>query len=194
MFAATSCPGPFIKSRLQAICDEVNKRLGAAATPAPIPTPATARVGNIVTINSGARYGGLGSARGTTVPPLQLAPTRHTVVAVQTNGGVVEARLNEINSWVPVSFLTVVGGNASPTPTPTPAPSPTGIIAVNSRVTINNGARYGGLSTARGAVVPAAQFAPRVHTVSHIQTNNGVREALLREISSWVAVASLTLV
>lgn len=65
-------------------------------------------------------------------------------------------------------------------------------IAVGSKVTIKSGAVYGGLSTTRGKAVPAAQLAPKVHTVSKIQTNKGVSEALLSDISSWVAVSSLT--
>ena len=65
-------------------------------------------------------------------------------------------------------------------------------IAVGSTVTIKSGAVYGGLSTTRGKAVPAAQLAPKVHTVSKIQTNKGVSEALLSDISSWVAVSSLT--
>ena len=65
-------------------------------------------------------------------------------------------------------------------------------IAVGSKVTIKSGAVYGGLSTTRGKAVPAAQLAPKVHTVSKIQTNKGVSEALLSDISSWVAVSGLT--
>ena len=65
-------------------------------------------------------------------------------------------------------------------------------IAVGSNVTIKSGAVYGGLSTTRGKAVPAAQLAPKVHTVSKIQTNKGVSEALLSDISSWVAVSGLT--
>ena len=64
-------------------------------------------------------------------------------------------------------------------------------IAAGSKVTIKSGAVYGGLSTMRGKAVPAAQLAPKVHTVSKIQTNKGVSEALLSDISSWVAVSSL---
>ena len=65
-------------------------------------------------------------------------------------------------------------------------------IAAGSKVTIKSGAVYGGLSTMRGKAVPAAQLAPKVHTVSKIQTNKGVSEALLSDISSWVAVSGLT--
>ena len=65
-------------------------------------------------------------------------------------------------------------------------------VEVGCKVTINKGAVYGGLTSARGSKVPAAQLAPKKHTVSKIQTNKGVREALLKEIVSWVAVSSLT--
>ena len=65
-------------------------------------------------------------------------------------------------------------------------------ISVGSTVTIKSGAVYGGLSTARGKAVPKEQLAPKVHTVSKIQTNKGVSEALLSDISSWVAVSGLT--
>ena len=65
-------------------------------------------------------------------------------------------------------------------------------VEVGCQVTINKGAVYGGLTSARGSKVPAAQLAPKKHTVSKIQVNKGVREALLKEIVSWVAVSSLT--
>ena len=65
-------------------------------------------------------------------------------------------------------------------------------ISVGSTVTIKSGAVYGGLSATRGKAVPKEQLAPKVHTVSKIQTNKGVSEALLSDISSWVAVSGLT--
>lgn len=65
-------------------------------------------------------------------------------------------------------------------------------IEVGCKVTINKGAVYGGLTSARGSKVPSAQLAPKKHTVSKIQVNKGGKEALLKEIMSWVAVSSLT--
>lgn len=64
-------------------------------------------------------------------------------------------------------------------------------IAVGSTVTIKSGAVYGGCTSARGTKVPKEQLSPKTHTVSKIQSNRGVKEALLKEISSWVAVGSL---
>ena len=70
--------------------------------------------------------------------------------------------------------------------------SNTGEITVGSKVTIKAGAVYGGLSSARGKAVSNYALG-LTHTVSKIQTNNGVKEALLKEINSWVAVNSLNL-
>ena len=72
------------------------------------------------------------------------------------------------------------------------APTAAKPVEVGCTVTINKGAVYGGLTSARGNKVPAAQLAPKKHTVSKIQANKGVQEALLKEITSWVAVSSLT--
>lgn len=65
-------------------------------------------------------------------------------------------------------------------------------LAAGDRVTICKGAKYGG--AAKGKVVPAKYTDGDVFTVSKIQTNNGVLEALLRELTSWVPVSSLALV
>lgn len=73
-------------------------------------SPATQeiRAGSVVTIKSGAVYGGLSSTRGKAVPAAQLGGKRHTVDKVQTNKGVQEAKLKGINSWVAVASLTAV--------------------------------------------------------------------------------------
>lgn len=73
-------------------------------------SPATQeiRAGSVVTIKSGAVYGGLSSTRGKAVPTAQLGGKRHTVDKVQTNKGVQEAKLKEINSWIAVASLTAV--------------------------------------------------------------------------------------
>lgn len=133
------------------------------------PTPATVRVGDIVKIK-GSRY-----ATGQNIPAW-VKLKKHTVKSV--NGE--KALLKEINSWVYISDLTVLQ-------------SPAKTVAVGSKVKIKPGATYGGLTAARGAIVPGAQL-ERTHTVGKIQTNGGVREALLTDISSWVAVKYLEVV
>lgn len=127
--------------------------------------PTTVRAGDIVKIK-GSKY-----ATGQKIP-MWVKLKKHTVKSVSGN----KALLKEINSWVYIADLTVLQSE----------------ITVGSKVTIKSGAVYGGLSTTRGKAVPKEQLAPKVHTVSKIQTNKGVSEALLSDISSWVAVSSLT--
>jgi len=110
--------------------------------------------------------------------PAWVKLRKHTVKNIDTRAG--RALLREINSWVYLSDLTVLQSNAK-------------TVAVGSTVTIQPGATYGGLTAARGSIVPNTQLT-RTHTVGKIQTNGGVREALLTDIASWVAVKNLEVV
>lgn len=127
------------------------------------------RAGDIVKIK-GSKY-----ATGQKIP-MWVKLKKHTVKSV--NGE--KALLKEINSWVYLSDLTVLQSSAK-------------TVAVGSKVKIKPGAVYGGLTSARGAAIPREQLA-RTHTVGKIQKNNGVTEALLTDIVSWVAVVSLEVV
>lgn len=133
------------------------------------PTAATVRAGDIVKIK-GSKY-----ATGQRIP-MWVKLKKHTVKSV--NGE--KALLKEINSWVYTADLTVLQSSAK-------------TVAVGSKVKIKPGATYGGLTSARGAAIPREQLA-RTHTVGKIQKNNGVTEALLTDIVSWVAVVSLEVV
>lgn len=133
------------------------------------PTAATVRAGDIVKIK-GSKY-----ATGQKIP-MWVKLKKHTVKSVSGN----KALLKEINSWVYTADLTVLQSSAK-------------TVAVGSKVKIKPGATYGGLTSARGAAIPREQLA-RTHTVGKIQKNNGVTEALLTDIVSWVAVVSLEVV
>lgn len=133
------------------------------------PATATVRAGDIVKIK-GSKY-----ATGQRIP-MWVKLKKHTVKSV--NGE--KALLKEINSWVYTADLTVLQSSAK-------------TVAVGSKVKIKSGAVYGGLTSARGAAIPREQLA-RTHTVGKIQKNNGVTEALLTDIVSWVAVVSLEVV
>lgn len=126
------------------------------------------RAGDIVKIK-GSKY-----ATGQKIP-MWVKLKKHTVKSVSGN----KALLKEINSWVYIADLTVLQSSAK--------------ITVGSKVKIKPGAVYGGLTSARGAAIPREQLA-RTHTVGKIQKNNGVTEALLTDIVSWVAVVSLEVV
>ena len=127
------------------------------------------RAGDIVKIK-GSKY-----ATGQKIP-MWVKLKKHTVKSV--NGE--KALLKEINSWVYVSDLTVLHSTAK-------------TVTVGSKVKIKPGATYGGLTAARGSIVPNTQLT-RTHTVGKIQKNGGVQEALLTDIASWVAVVSLEVV
>ena len=131
--------------------------------------PTTVRAGDIVKIK-GSKY-----ATGQKIP-MWVKLKKHTVKSVNGN----KALLKEINSWVYTADLTVLQSSAK-------------TVAVGSKVKIKSGAVYGGLTSARGAAIPREQLA-RTHTVGKIQKNNGVTEALLTDIVSWVAVVSLEVV
>ena len=133
------------------------------------PASATVRAGDIVKIK-GSKY-----ATGQKIP-MWVKLKKHTVKSVSGN----KALLKEINSWVYIDDLTVLQSSAK-------------IVAVGSKVKIKPGATYGGLTAARGSMVPNTQLT-RTHTVGKIQVNGGVREALLTDIASWVAVKYLEVV
>lgn len=128
--------------------------------------PAIVRAGDIVKIK-GSKY-----ATGQKIP-MWVKLKKHTVKSVDGE----KVLLKEINSWVYIADLTVLKSSAE--------------ITVGSKVTIKPGAVYGGLSTTRGKTVPKEQLAPKKHTVSRIETHNGVKEALLSDITSWVAIKYL---
>ena len=133
------------------------------------PASATVRAGDIVKIK-GSKY-----ATGQKIP-MWVKLKKHTVKSVSGN----KALLKEINSWVYTDDLTVLQSSAK-------------IVAVGSKVKIKPGATYGGLTAARGSMVPNTQLT-RTHTVGKIPVNGGVREALLTDIASWVAVKYLEVV
>lgn len=146
----------------------IKKKSAPAVTPSEN-KPTTVRAGDIVKIK-GSKY-----ATGQKIP-MWVKLKKHTVKSV--NGE--KALLKEINSWVYTADLTVLQSSAK-------------TVSVGSKVKIKPGATYGGLTAARGSIVPNTQLT-RTHTVGKIQTNGGVREALLTDIASWVAVKYLEVV
>lgn len=142
------------------------------------PKPSPGGGSGVITVGSTVKVSGAKYATGQTIPGW-VKSTTHKVSEISGDRALL-GRDGGICSWVYLKDLTLVsGGVAKP-------------IEVGCQVTINKGAVYGGLTSARGSKVPAAQLAPKKHTVSKIQANKGIQEALLKEIMSWVAVSSLT--
>ena len=142
------------------------------------PKPSPGGGSGVITVGSTVKVSGAKYATGQTIPGW-VKSTTHKVSEISGDRALL-GRDGGICSWVYLRDLTLVSGGASKP------------VEVGCQVTINKGAVYGGLTSARGSKVPAAQLAPKRHTVSKIQVNKSVREALLREITSWVAVSSLT--
>lgn len=154
---------------VKAIADFYGIKKKSAPAVKPSEDKPAVRAGDIVKIK-GSKY-----ATGQKIP-MWVKLKKHTVKSVSGN----KALLKEINSWVYTADLTVLQSSAK-------------TVAVGSKVKIKSGAVYGGLTSARGAAIPREQLA-RTHTVGKIQKNNGVTEALLTDIVSWVAVVSLEVV
>lgn len=136
-FANTTCPGDWLMGKMQEICNLVNEGLGdihvgdivpmevyeikegyaygkvKTVEPTPVPptppTPAVITVGSNVTINPGAKVGGLTNKRGEPVNP-KYANGKYvdTVNKIETHKGVQEGRLQNIVTWVALSELTLV--------------------------------------------------------------------------------------
>lgn len=154
----------------------VKKEYEALTSPAPA-KPSTSEGAGKIAVGSTVKVTGTKYATGQTIPGW-VKSTTHKVSEISGDRALL-GRDGGICSWVYLRDLVLVSGAAKP-------------VEVGCKVTINMGAVYGGLTSARGSKVPAAQLAPKKHTVSKIQVNKGVREALLKEITSWVAVSSLT--
>ena len=142
------------------------------------PKPSPGGGSGVITVGSTVKVSGAKYATGQTIPGW-VKSTTHKVSEINGDRALL-GRDGGICSWVYLRDLTLVSGGAAKP------------VEVGRQVTINKGAVYGGLTSARGSKVPAAQLAPKKHTVSKIQANKGVQEALLKEITSWVAVSSLT--
>ncbi len=154
----------------------VKKEYEALTSPAPA-KPSTSGGAGKIAVGSTVKVTGTKYATGQTIPGW-VKSTTHKVSEISGDRALL-GRDGGICSWVYLKDLTLVSGGAKP-------------VEVGCKVTINKGAVYGGLTGARGSKVPAAQLTPKQHTVSKIQVNKGVKEALLKEIVSWVAVSSLT--
>ena len=148
-----------------------------ASTSTNKPTTDKPSGGNLTTVKAGDTVKITGSkyATGQNIPSWVKLKS-HTVKSISGN----RALLKEINSWVYTADLTVLRSTAK-------------TVTVGSKVKIKPGATYGGLTAARGSIVPNMQLT-RTHTVGKIQVNGGVQEALLTDIASWVAVKYLEVV
>lgn len=189
-FANKSCPGNYLYNLHGEIAAEVTKRLsGGSGSTAPAPGAsggAQTAVNYTVKVTAtdlnirsgpGTNYGSKGA----------IKPGIYTIVAEA--GGTGASKWGKLKSgagWISLDYATKTGTSSS---------TASKAVTVGSTVTIQAGAVYGGLATSRGAKVPDyVSGKNRRYTVKQIATHKGVQEALLKEITSWVALSYLTVV
>ena len=101
-------------------------------------------------------------------------------------------KVSSINyqQWTGAGYSPYIIYEAKPQPQPTPAPVVDPIKA-GDIVTIKEGAIYGG--SAYGTKVPSA-YIGKPYTVTKVETHNNEKEALIKELNSWVPTMYLTVV
>lgn len=130
MYAATTCPGDFLRARMQNIADEANKINGGQPAPAPAPTPSTGiNVGDRVTLRDWVDYKGTRLVRTRDFYYVSEISGNRAVLRADSMNGAVYAAANTDN------LVKVDGGQ--------PAPAPAD-INVGDRVTLNNWVDYTG--------------------------------------------------
>lgn len=163
MFAPTTCPGDFLRARVEEIARKANEINGGSPAPAPTPTPTgDFKVGdNVLPINY-VDYNGT---------PLYKTRDYYTISqlngdrAVLTSGGVVYAAVNTNN------LKKVDAPAPAPAPTPAPAGFKVGDVVVPTRLVDYDG-------------TPLVQYDP-AYTISEI---NGDRAVLMARDAVWAAM------
>lgn len=189
-FANKSCPGDYLYGLHDEIAAEVNKRLaGGSSTPSAPSTPST---GGQTAVNYTVRVKAsdlnIRTGPGTSYASKGfIKPGVYTIVAEVSGAGASKwGKLKSGLGWISLDYVEKTGGSGTEAPA---------TIKVGSTVTIKSGAVYGGLAASRGAKVPSyISGTARRYTVGKIAEHKGVQEALLKEITSWVALSYLNLV
>lgn len=160
MFAPTTCPGDYLRARVEEIARKANEINGGGPAPTPTPTGDFKVGDNVLPINY-VDYNGT---------PLMKTRDYYTISqlngdrAVLTSDGVVYAAVNTNN-------LKKVGGTPAPAPTPAPAGFKVGDVVVPTRLVDYNG-------------TPLVQYDP-TYTISEI---NGDRAVLMARGAVWAAM------
>lgn len=136
MFTATTCPGNYLRSKMQYIADEANKINNPAPAPAPAPAEGGFAKGDKVTPKQYVDYNGTRLLKTRDYYFISSINGNRAVLNADSVNGVIYAAMNTNN-------LTKVGGS---TPAPAPAPAPSTGIEVGNRVTLTKYVDYNGTS------------------------------------------------
>lgn len=173
---------PYIKYVAQTVVVPTTKP-ATTTTSKPATKPSTqangngkVKVGDIVQFNGTKHYASASALMGKSCKSGKAKVTdyqkgaKHPFHLVKVNGGT-----STVYGWVDEKYVSVYG-----------------TIGVGSKVKIKSGAVYGGLGITKGKKVPTKHIG-KAYTISKIETHKGVKEALIKELYSWIAVSSLTL-
>jgi SH3-like domain-containing protein len=196
-FAATACPGPYLKSKFQYIADEVNKRLGASTAPAEVPatgststtgtfTPYTVKI-NCAELN--VRKGpGVSYGVATVVKRGQV----YTIVAEQMNGSTKWGKLKSGAGWISLGYADEVNKRlgASTAPAEVPATGSTSTTGTFTPYTVKincaelNVRKGPGVSYGVATVVKRGQ----VYTIVAEQMNGSTKWGKLKSGAGWISL------
>lgn len=131
MYAATTCPGDYLRASMQNIADEANK-INGQPEPQPVPpapTPSEFAVGDKVVPKTYVDYYGTPLLKTRDYYFISSISGNRAVLSADSVNGVIYAAMNTDN-------ITKVGGG--------PAPAPSGDIKVGDRVTLKSWVDYYG--------------------------------------------------
>lgn len=171
MFAATACPGPWIKAHTQDICDKVNAQLTNVK---PAPTVPEGKY----TVNLSANAPIYDAAGGKKVGSVNMA-TKYTITEDKKVGYITYGKLKSGAGWVVVK-------DETPKPTPSKSSFKTGDL-----VSIKSGARYYG-----GGAIPKWVSDEKwyISSISGDRAVLGLNEKKNRNIQSPINTKDITLV
>lgn len=183
-FANKSCPGDWMYARMGDLADKVTAQLGGKTSGTTGGNTSGTTTTNY-TVKITASDLNIRSGPGTNYSTKGfIKPGVYTIVAESSGTGATKwGKLKSGTGWVSLDYCTKTGSTASASSE----------VKVGSKVTVDSGAVYGGLTTSRGTKVPSFVIGKQ-YTVSQIATHKGEKEALLKEITSWVAVKYLNVV
>lgn len=176
-YANKSCPGDYLYNKHGYIADEVNKRLGVAATTTPA-TPTASKlefnVGDIVNFAGGTHYSSASATGGSSVKESRAKVTStyekgkhpYHLRAVNDKG----AFISGVYGWVDASTVSAIKTETVTPDTSTPAPTVT-TISAGTKLTLKNVALY----ASSGAATKAATRSGTYYIWSKDVVNNRIR-------------------
>ena len=169
MYASTSCPGDYLRSKMQYIADEANKINNPTPTPAPTPTPSgDIKVGDKVTLKNWVDYNGT-----------PLMKTRDFYYVSEINGDRAVLRADSMDGTVYCAAFVTNLKKVGDAPAPAPKPEPG--FKVGDKVVPTKLVDYNG--------TPLVQY-DDYYTISQL---NGDRAVLTARGTVWAAMNTANL-